>query len=256
MFRCLLRLVAITLWTASVASQVTAADKPSHLFILSGQSNMAGMNPKTGFEPEAAKLFPDANVAYIKVAAGGQPIRYWVTEWDEIAKKHGVDVAKARMGDKNKATIYYQPILDQFADLLKKHPNPASVTFCWMQGERDARGGLDAAYGEALQQLITNLRRDLKQPKMNVVVGRLSDFGKPSDAGWQAIRKVQVAVCEADPHGGWVDCDDLNNKPRDGALFDDLHYTAPGYELLGRRFVRQARALVDGKKPAENGRPE
>ncbi len=74
-------------------SALHAADKPAHLFILSGQSNMAGMNSKLGFEPEVAGLIPNADVAYIKVAAGGQPIRYWVTEWDEIAKKHGIDPA-------------------------------------------------------------------------------------------------------------------------------------------------------------------
>ena len=83
-------------------SAQTPAEKPAHLFILSGQSNMAGMDPKLGLEPEGALLFPNANVAYIKVAAGGQPIRYWVAEWDEIAKKHGVDVEKARAADKTK----------------------------------------------------------------------------------------------------------------------------------------------------------
>ena len=237
-------------------SALHAADKPAHLFILSGQSNMAGMNPKLGFEPEAAALFPNANVAYIKVAAGGQPIRYWVTEWDEIAKKHGIDPAKARAADKNKGTIYYQPILDQFAELLKKHPNPASVTFCWMQGERDAKTNLDAAYSDALKQLIANLRRDLKQPDMNFVIGRLSDFGKPGDAPWQTVRKVQVEIANSDPRGAWVDCDDLNNKERNGVVSNDLHYTPSGYELLGRRYVRQAKALIDGKKPSDNGQPE
>jgi hypothetical protein len=117
-----MKLLTLCLALAS-ASLATAADKPAHIFILSGQSNMAGMNPKAGFEPEAAKLFPDAAAPYIKVAADGQPIRYWVTEWDEIAKKHGIDPAKARAGDKNKGTIYYQPILDQFVGLLKKHPH-------------------------------------------------------------------------------------------------------------------------------------
>ena len=52
-------------------SLTSAADKPAHLFILTGQSNMAGMDPKLGFEPEAKKLFPEADVAYIKVAVGG-----------------------------------------------------------------------------------------------------------------------------------------------------------------------------------------
>jgi hypothetical protein len=245
-----------SLCLAFAASLAAAADKPAHLFILSGQSNMAGMNPKAGFEPEAAKLFPDAAAPYIKIAAGGQPIRYWVTEWDEIAKKHGIDPAKARAADKNKGTIYYQPILDQFAGLLKKHPHPASVTFCWMQGERDAKEKLDAAYGDALKQLITNLRRDLKQPDMNFVIGRLSDCLKADNVPWQAVRKAQVDLAKSDPRGAWVDCDDLNDKERNGAKFDDLHYTPQGYELLGRRYVRQARTLIEGKKPADNGRPE
>lgn len=109
----------------ALTAVLPAADKPARLFILSGQSNMAGMNPKTGFEPETAALFPAADVASIKIAAGGQALRYWVAEWDEIAKKHGIDPAKARAADKSKGTLYYQPILDQFAALLKQHPKPA-----------------------------------------------------------------------------------------------------------------------------------
>ncbi|MFT5325081.1 MAG: hypothetical protein ACI8P0_002947 [Planctomycetaceae bacterium] len=231
----------------AIASLVQAADKPAHLFILSGQSNMQGMNPKLGFEPETAKLFPDADVAYIKVARGGQPIRLWVTEWNEIAKKAGLDSTSP-------GTKYYEPILTQFAELLKKHPAPASVTFCWMQGERDAKENLSKAYEAAFTTLIANLRRDLKQPEMNFVIGRLSDFSTAAE--WEAVRQTQVSLAEKDQRGAWVDCDDLNNKEKDGKKRDDLHYTKEGYELLGRRFARQAKALIEGKKPAANGRPE
>ena len=239
------------LWTTlcilAFASFAHAADKPAHLFILSGQSNMAGMNPKSGFEPEATKLFPDAVVAYIKVSRGGQPIRLWVTEWNEIAKEAGLKSTSP-------GTKYYKPILDQFAALLKKHPNPASVTFCWMQGERDAKEKLSKAYEAAFKKLISNLRRDLKQPEMNFVIGRLSDFSTSDE--WEAVRKTQVLLAENDRRGAWVDCDDLNNKEKNGVKRDDLHYTKEGYELLGRRFVRQAKALIEGNKPAANGRPE
>ena len=68
-----------------------AADKPVHLFILSGQSNMQGMDPETGFLPEAKKLFDGEQVVYIKVAKGGQPICRWLEEWADIAKKKGLD---------------------------------------------------------------------------------------------------------------------------------------------------------------------
>lgn len=251
-----IRLFLTALLLSLTAAEIAAADKPAHLFILSGQSNMAGMNPKSGFEPEGAALFPNANVAYIKVAQSGQPIRYWVAEWDEIAKKHSLDPATARAKNKNKGTLYYQPILDQFAKLLAKYPNPSSVTFCWMQGERDAKEQLHAAYGDALKQLIANLRRDLKQPNMNFVIGRLSDHMKADNTSWQAVRQAQVALAQADPRGAWVDCDDLNDKEKKGVKTDDLHYTKEGYELLGRRYIRQAKAIIEGRKPADNGRPE
>ena len=64
----------LILLTLALVSLASAADKPAHLFILTGQSNMAGMDPKLGFEPEAKIAFPDADVAYIKVAVGGMPI--------------------------------------------------------------------------------------------------------------------------------------------------------------------------------------
>ena len=65
-------------------------DKPVHLFVLSGQSNMQGMDPETGFMTEAKKLFKDEKVVYIKVAKGGQPICRWLEEWQDIAKKNGL----------------------------------------------------------------------------------------------------------------------------------------------------------------------
>ncbi len=244
-----LRLSVAIVVLAVLTSFCQAAEKQVHIFILSGQSNMAGMNPKLGFEPETKKLFPEAEVVYFKIARGGQPIRLWVDEWNAIATKHDL---KSEI----KQTTYYQPILKQYQQLIAKHPNPASVTFCWMQGERDAKEKLDAAYTDAMTQLISNLRRDLKQPKMNFVIGRLSDFGKDDFTQWQNVRKSQVDVANNDKLGAWVDCDDLNDKEKNGVKRNDLHYTQEGYELLGRRYVRQAKALIDGKEPAENGRPE
>jgi hypothetical protein len=253
---CRLQFLLVLAAGAASAGVGRAAERPLHVFILSGQSNMAGMDPKLGFEPEVKALFPEAEVVYLKVARGGQPIRHWVAGWDEIAAKHGIDAAALRAKEGKKGTLYYEPILQQYRKLTEGRPAPASVTFCWMQGERDAREGLSAAYADALKQLIADLRRDLKQPVMKVVIGRLSDHGKPDNAHWQQLRKAQVDVAEADPRGAWVDCDDLNDKTTGGVKRDDLHYTKEGYELLGRRYARQAKALIDGDEPAEDGRPE
>jgi hypothetical protein len=238
----------VTLLAAVISLSTAFAEKPVHLFILSGQSNMVGMKPETDFLPEAKILFPDAEIAYIKVAQNGEPILKWVNEWNEIATKYGL---KGQEGGKP----YYPQIISQMTDLLKKHPKPASITFCWMQGERDAKTKLDKTYSDALNQLISNLRRDLNAPKMNVVIARISDHGAADDASWQAIRKIQVDVANADAHGAWVDCDDLNDKPIAGKTTNDLHYTKAGYKILGQRYARQAKALIEGRKPADNGRP-
>ena len=232
-----------------------AADKPVHLFILSGQSNMQGMDPETGFLPEAKKLFDGEQVVYIKVAKGGQPICRWLEEWDSIAEKNGVDARTRKRILKDKGVEFYQPILDQYKEMLKKHPKPASVTFCWMQGERDANGGGQPAYKDSLKLLISKLRRDLECPDMNIVIGRLSDAGqkKPS---WGAMRKIQMEIVDEDPHGAWVDVDDLNDREKDGKVSNAVHYNRPeGYIILGQRFARQGYALIKGEQPAEDGRP-
>jgi hypothetical protein len=233
---------------------LVAADKPVHLFILSGQSNMAGMNPETGFMTEAKRLFKDEKVVYIKVAKGGQPICRWLEEWQDIAKKNGLDENHIKRIHKGGKVEFYQPILDQYKEMVKKHSKFESVTFCWMQGERDASGGAGAAYKDALKLLITHLRRDLNRPDMNFVIGRISDAA-PERPSWVAVRKAQREIADEDQRGAWLDVDDLNNREKDGEVINAVHYTKEGYVILGQRFARQGHALVTGKKSAENGRP-
>ena len=216
---------------------------------------MAGMDPETGFMTEAKKLFKDEKVVYIKVAKGGQPICRWLEEWQDIAKKNGLDEKHIKRIHKGGKVEFYQPILDQYKEMLKKHPKFKSVTFCWMQGERDANGGAHAPYKDALKLLISKLRRDLKRPDMNIVIGRIGDYAldRPSCV---AVRKAQREIAAEDPRGAWIDVDDLNDREKDGKIINAVHYNRPeGYITLGRRFARQGHALVTGKEPGENGRP-
>ena len=205
---------------------------------------------------EAKKLFKDEKVVYIKVAKGGQPICRWLEEWQGIAKKNGLEENHIKRIHRGGKVEFYQPILDQYKEMLKKHPKFESVTFCWMQGERDANGGAHAAYKDALKQLISNLRRDLKRPDMNVVIGRIGDYALDRES-CVTVRKVQSEIANEDPHGAWVDVDDLNDRMVKGKMQSVVHYNRPeGYVVLGQRFARQGYALINGKKPAKNGRPQ
>ena len=206
----------------------TAADKKVRLFVLSGQSNMAGLDPRVSFTPAVEKEFAGDEVIVVKHAVGGQPIRRWYKNWQLPA---GAKDGKAAI--KN-GDLYDQLMLAVTKALGDKKPD--SVAFVWMQGERDAKAGWQAAYYEALHGTIEQLRMDLKHKDIAVVVGRLSDHLK-NDAGWDAVRAAQEKIAANESLGAWVDTDDLNGK-------EGLHYTKEGYAELGRRFAAKAIELI------------
>ncbi len=209
----------------------SAAEKKVRLFVLSGQSNMAGLDPRVSFTPAVEKEFAGDEVIVVKSAQGGQPIRRWYKKWQLPA---GATEAKAatKNGD----------LYDQLLQAVNKalgDKKPDSVAFVWMQGERDAKAGWQAAYYGALHGTIEQLRTDLKHKDIAVVVGRLSDHLK-NDAGWDAVRAAQEKIAADEPLGAWVDTDDLNDL--NGK--NDLHYTKDGYAKLGQRFADSAIKLI------------
>jgi hypothetical protein len=216
-----------------------------HLFILSGQSNMAGLKPENAFLPELKKLLPDDEIQHIKFAKGGQPIRKWVKNFDEIS-------AKSQLSPRKDPGAFYDQTLKVARASIAATP-PKTITFLWMQGERDAKEKLSAAYEESMNTLIANLRKDLDASEMNFVIGRLSDFSTTEH--WEAVRTAQVNVAKEDSRGSWVDTDDTNNKVKNGKAHNDLHYTKEGYDLFGQRLARQAVRLIKGEEPDSEGQP-
>lgn len=226
----IVRLAFVLSLSCVLAGSVTAdaADKKVRLFILSGQSNMAGLDPKVSFTPAVEKAFADDDVIVVKHAQGGQPIRRWYKNWELPVG------AKDTKGAVKNGDLY-----DQLVQAVAKQvgdKKPDSVVFVWMQGERDAKAGWQAAYYEALRGTVEQLRTDLKRQEIGVVVGRLSDHLK-NDAGWNAVRAAQEKVAADEPLGAWVDTDDLNGK-------EGLHYTKEGYAELGKRFADRSIELI------------
>ncbi len=124
-----------------------------------------------------------------------------------------------------------------------------NVTLVWMQGERDANNNVKNGdvYAEYLQGLIDQLSTDIGRDDLNVVIGRLSDFGTKNPRGkqkyedWEKIRQALVAVADSNPRYAWVDCDDLNDK---GNKKNDLHLFPETYTVLGQRFADAAIELI------------
>jgi len=217
-------LTAAAVAIALAAQAAGAAGKKVHLFILSGQSNMAGLKPEVSFTPAVTQALADDEVLVVKDAQGGQPIRRWYKKW------------KPAEGDTPKATgDLYDRLMAKVTKAVEGK-TPATITFVWMQGERDAREKHGTVYAASMAGLVEQLRDDLGRKDVNFVIGRLSDC--KADASWNRVREAQVKVAEADPRGAWVDTDDLNG-PKDA-----LHYTKEGYAELGKRFAAKALELL------------
>ena len=206
--------------------------KGKHLFILSGQSNMALLNPFQVFKPAVLKAFGKENIIVVKDAQSGQPIRRWHKKWKPAkgeAPENNGDLYTRLMLKVNKAI---------------KEESLKSVTFIWMQGESDAKKEYGDVYAKSLKGLLDQLKTDLDHQDIKVVIGRISDFDMENKkfAHWTKVRKAQEEVAKADPAIEIVDTDDLNGDK------DALHYNKDGYKILGKRFAEKAIELIKGKE--------
>ncbi|MDF1815810.1 MAG: sialate O-acetylesterase [Verrucomicrobiales bacterium] len=219
------------------AAGFTPAEEGKHLFILSGQSNMAGLRPEESFIPTVEKKYGKEHVIVVKNAKGGQPIRRWDKSWQATGSQN-----TKQIGD----------LYDELMKAVKPQiegQNLSSVTFVWMQGERDAREGNADLYEASFQRLLEQLKADLGIKELNFVIGRLSDFDMENKAypHWTKMREVLISIAEKSEDGEWVDTDDLNDgKNRRGKeIKNDLHYSADGYVTFGTRLAEKAIGLIE-----------
>jgi len=222
------------------ALSARGAEDGKHLFILSGQSNMAGLDPNVSFAPKVEAAFGKKNIIVVKDAHGGQPISRWY-----MHNKEGKPSGKK---SQTRGDLYVR--LLKKVQLAIKGEELQTVTFVWMQGESDVR---DTAivHGDCLAGLIGQLKMDLQFEDINFIIGRISDYGLKvpgaykrwnfKKEGWELIRKTQVEYASSYRFGAWVDTDDLNGTNH------GLHYTKEGYTELGKRFAEKAIALINNK---------
>lgn len=271
------RLVALaaTILSAGCASRGARAPGGAppaemHLFLLAGQSNMAGrgeveaqdqathpriwmLDQRGAWVPAAEPLHFDKPVAgvgpglafarvlvetdsavvvgLVPTAVGGSSISSWEPGgWHDQTNSHPYDDALAR------ARIAARR--GEFKAIL------------WHQGESDANAERAPLYGERLVRLVERFRRDLGTPDLPFLVGGLGCFdGVP----WSPHRVVVDSVHRALPtildNVVFVPADGLGHKG------DGVHFDAPAARELGRRFARAYLELTgpnanNGHRPA------
>ncbi|MDP2901517.1 MAG: sialate O-acetylesterase [Methylovulum sp.] len=223
--------IALLFWCGILAAKDTPP-REARLFILSGQSNMARLDPDLSFTPTLKKAFPNDEITVIKDAMGGQPIRRWYKKAAPEKGKRGNAI-----GD-----LYDRLISNVKAGSANTHFS--TVTFVWMQGETDANQRHGDRYATELRGVINQLKHDLGRDDLYVVVGRISDSGLKYPklrSEWEKMRNAQVQIAETDSRSAWVDTDDLNGEK------DVLHYTDEGYKTFGERLAQSAVTLLKKK---------
>jgi len=238
-----------------VVSAVSAADaEPRHIYLLIGQSNMAGRAAFTKAEAE-----PIARCSLLDREGKWTPAKNPLNIYSTIRKGAGMQkmnpgyMFARTMLEKNKAisiglvvnakggtsikswakgTKFYKDAVKR-TKLAQKTGVLKGVL--WHQGESDSK---DAKYLDKLKALIADLRKDLGQPDLPFVAGQVNKVPLINDQ----ISKLPKAV----EHTGFTSSEGLTCKDR-------WHFDSKSMRLLGKRYAEamlkiQAKQKADAKK--------
>lgn len=228
------------------------AKKNFHLFLLAGQSNMAGrgkidkndnkphprvvMLTKNGdWKPAVDPLHFDKPVAgvglgrsfanlladkdesimigLIPAACGGSPISIWEPGgYHKQTKSHPYDDAVKRT-----KIAMQQGVLKGIL---------------WHQGESDSKPGTAEVYQQKLTELIARFRKEFAAPELPFIIGQLGQFEKkPWTDARKTVDAAHQSIAADDSHVGFVSSKELT--PRS----DNVHFDAKSLREFGKRYA-------------------
>jgi hypothetical protein len=238
---------------ASEPRTTSVADTTLQIFLLAGQSNMAGrgrvetedsvvhphvlrldprmqwvpavdplhwdkpaivgVGPGRAFGIALARRDPSVRIGLVPAAVGGSPISSW--------EPGAVDPAtKARP---------YDDAMARLAVATKDGPVRAIL---WHQGESDATPERSVVYAAKLRALIERFRSDLGDADLPFIIGQLGEFsGRPWTGDTRRIDSVHRAIAASVPNVAFVPTQGLRDKG------DAVHFDAAAYRELGERYA-------------------
>ena len=128
--------------------------------------------------------------------------------------------------------------------------------FVWFQGHKDSFAEQAIAeYEKHLVNLINDVRKEFKEPKLPAVVATVGFGGHNMQDKFQRIHKAQMAVGDAKQHPEYagtvasVDTRDFWREVDESPTNQDYHYNrnAETYMLIGDAIGRAMVGLLDGK---------
>jgi hypothetical protein len=232
-----------------------------HIFLLAGQSNMAG---RGDIGPRDSKPIP--RVLALGKDGTWQPAVDPI-HWDKPVAGVGLarSFALAYLVDHPGVTVGFVPAAcggspiatwkaGAYFDQTDSHPYDDAIMrtrvalergtlkgILWHQGESDCHPGLSGVYAAALAELIARFRRELGAGDVPFVVGRLGRFdGAPWGEHTLRVDEAMRQVIASTPRAEFVSSEGLSSKP------DNIHFNADSLHEFGRRYYAAYRKVEQG----------
>lgn len=161
----------------------------------------AGVGPGSEFARVVLKANPKAKIGLIPCAVGGSSL----ASWKPGGAHYAAAVARTKTAMRN----------GKLACIL------------WHQGEADCTPEQIAAYPAQFAAMIAQLRKDLEAPDVPVIIGEIGHFSDEATAFNRSIPKIAAGV----PRCDFVMADDLNHKG------DNVHFDTASMHTYGERYA-------------------
>lgn len=172
----------------------------------------AGVGPGLAFGRVMAEADTSALIGLIPCAVGGSAIDSWTLGgYHDQTKSYPYDDALRRAKLALQAGTLYGIL--------------------WHQGESDSKLGLAEGYADKLSGLIARFRKELKAKRVPVVVGTLGDFYVGHVPQAAIVNDAIRTVAKREKQVGLVESTGLNDKG------DKTHFDASATRELGRRYA-------------------
>jgi hypothetical protein len=175
---------------------------------------IAGVGLGRSFARVIAEKNPDVTIGLIPCAVGGSPIKSW-----EPGGYH--------------ASTKTHPYDDMLARAKVALPAGTLKGILWHQGESDSQPGSAEVYEEKLHALIARMRKEFDAPEVPFIAGQMGIF---AERPWSDAKKLVDAAHQAlpkkVPHTAFVSAEGLSHKG------DQVHFNADSYREFGKRYAQ------------------
>ncbi|MGE9293047.1 MAG: sialate O-acetylesterase [Puniceicoccales bacterium] len=252
--------------TACASSDAVAIpDKEHfHLFLLAGQSNMAGRgfvdpednepNPRVLMLNREGRWVPAVDpVHYDKKAAGVGPGRSFAEALAEGDDTVVIGLIPTACGGSSITTW----VPGGYHDQTRSHPYDDALErthramqdgtlmgVLWHQGESDSKEPNAEMYKERLIELIKRFRTEFNDPDLPIIIGQLGQYpGKHWNGSRRKVDQAQQEIARELPYVGFVPSDGLTSNP------DMIHFNAESQREFGRRYAEVYEEVISEPQP-------